>query len=134
MANRPDNAIFELGRFDPRVVRELAALPDPVRYLRAVDEAAAELGEDVRIYTGGNEAARLMQTIVALERFDVALCQADGHWHIDVRGGNGVAGAIIDLVAAAIDRGELSCATVCIGRRTLSFYPTPSGEFPSVAA
>ncbi|HEX4520196.1 MAG TPA: hypothetical protein VH063_11510 [Gaiellaceae bacterium] len=134
MAKERDNAIFELGRFDPRVVRELAALPEPVRQLRAVDEAAAELGEDVRIYTGGAEAASLMATIVALRRFDVALCQADGHWHIDVRAGDGVIGAIVDLVAAAIDRRQLSFATVCIGKRTLSFYPSPSGQFPAVAA
>ena len=123
MANKAHSAIYEIGAFNTRVVRELAALPDPVRHLGAVDPAASESGEDVRIYAAPVEAARLMRTIVALQRFDVAFNEEDGNWVVDVRAGDGVAGAILDLVASAIDADQLSFATVCIGKRSLLFYP-----------
>ncbi len=134
MANRADNAIYELGAFNPRVVRELAGLPEPVRELKVVDAVASELDEDVRIHADPVEAARLMRTIVALGRFDVAFNEEDGNWHIDVKAGDGVVGAIIDLVASAIDDEELTFAAVCIGKRTLSFYPLPSDHSPALAA
>jgi hypothetical protein len=132
MANKAHSAIYEIGAFNTRVVRELAALPDPVRHLGAVDPAASELGDDVRIHAAPVEAARLMRTIVALQRFDVAFNEEDGNWVVDVRAGDGVAGAIIDLVASAIDSDQLSFATVCIGKRSLSFYP--AGVSPVFAA
>ncbi len=128
------SAIYEIGAFNARVVRELASLPEPVRHLRAVDAAASELDEDVRIHADPVEAARLMRAIVALRRFDVALAEEDGNWHIDIRGGDGVVGAIIELVASSIDREQLTYATVCIGKRSLSFSPLPSDGSPALAA
>ena len=75
-----------------------------------------------------------MRTIVSLHRFDVALNEEDGHSHVDVRAGEGVLRAIVDLVASAIDADQLSFATVCIGKRSLSFYPSTSGDSPALAA
>jgi hypothetical protein len=121
----PNNAIYEIGAFNPRVVRELAALPEPIRQLKAVDAATLKERGDIRIHASAAETARLLQTILARHRFDVSLGDADGHPCIDVRGGDGVLGALVSLLADAIDGGELSFATMCIGKHTLSFYPAP---------
>jgi hypothetical protein len=134
MPSRTENAIFEIGAFNPRVVRELAALPEPVRRLKAVEAAAIARREDVRIHATPVEVTKLMRTIVARRRFDVSLNEEDGHSYIDVHAGEGVVGAIIDLVASAIDAEEISFATVCIGKNSLSFYPSPSGDSPALAA
>ncbi len=134
MANTAHNAIFQIGAFNTRVVRELAGLPEPVRQLRAVEDAATELGGGIRIHAAPLEAAQLMRTIVSLHRFDVALNEEDGHSHVDVRAGEGVLRAIVDLVVSAIESEQLTSATVCIGKRSLSFSPSPPDDSPVLAA
>lgn len=109
------------------------AIPEPRRHLRGLDVPAIET-EDIRINAEPDEAARLMRSILSLHRFDAALNEEDGHCHIDVRNGDGVVGAIIDLVASAIDEEQLAFATVCIGKRTLSFYPLSPADSSALAA
>jgi hypothetical protein len=134
MPSAAQNAIFQIGAFNARVVRELEGLPEPARHLGTIEAAESESEEGIRIHAGPVEAARLMQTIVSCHRFEAALNEVNGHWHIDVRAGKGVTRGIIDLVVSAIDRDRLSFATVCIGKRTLSFYPLRADHSPALAA
>lgn len=134
MTSAGQSAIFQIGAFDARVVRELEGLPEPARHLGTVACTETGLDESIRIHAGPVEAARLMRTIVSCHRFDAALNEEHGHWHIDVRAGDGVVARIIDLVVSAIDSEQLTFATVRIGKRTLSFYTLPSGRSPALAA
>ncbi len=115
------NSIWDIGTFDARRVRELAA-SNRAGALRSV--VPPETG-DVRIHADTSETAWLMHEIVGLGRLDAALGEEDGHPYIDIRSGDGVVADVVDVVATAIAEHHVSFATLCIGKRTLSLYPEP---------
>jgi hypothetical protein len=94
------------------------------RRLALVDSTAPV--EDVVVHADAVSAANLMREIVALHDFDAALEEENGHWRVVVRGGpvgGDVLSRVIGLVANAIDRGHLSAATLCVGKRTYTMAP-----------
>ncbi len=115
------NSIWDIGAFDARRVRALAASKRAAS-LRAVqpDEPG-----DIRIHAETTETAWLMHEIIGLGRLDVALGEEDGHPYIDIRSGDGVMATVVELVETAVAEEHVSFATVCVGKRALSFYPTP---------
>ena len=115
------NSIWDIGTFDARQVRALAASKRAAR-LRAVQPYQAG---DIRIHADTSETAWLMHEIIGLGRLDAALGEEDGHPYIDIRNGDGVFARVVELVETAVAEEHVSFATVCVGKRALSFYPAP---------
>jgi hypothetical protein len=93
--------------------------------------------DDIVVHTDPAGAANLMREVVALGAFSVALEEHDGHWHVAVRGGphpEAVLARIVDLAASCVERGIMTHATLCIGKRRYTIEPAPETGFPACAA
>jgi hypothetical protein len=121
---------MELGRTDdlqgPRERRRLLTMTaDPAA--TPTEPSEEPFADDIVVYTSPAGAAHLMKEIVELGAFDAALEEDEGHWRVVVRAGvpgKPVTSGVLRLVAHTIDERELDHATVCVGRRSFTLYPT----------
>ena len=93
--------------------------------------------DDLVVHADPAGAANLMREVVALNAFDVALEEHEGHWRVVIRGGphpEGVLARIVDVAASCVERGLMDHATLCIGKRSYTIRPSVEPGIPACAA